>query len=278
MAPSIMLDGSVPEQFLSPPEAIVSECLAVMAVVSCLESDGVDYLRRLVSCDQPLNVKLVILVHATCPTKQKNLFDLLALLDPSRLSVRVLAVEAWGQRCTWALCVRRDSPTPVLWTSTAGDFGLLPSAVNEAHLVTAADPIVVDQFISWFSRLLANSAPLTPETARIPALVPAAGTLEGAEMWDRYAACCLTTASTSSAPATDSPVSDVPSQNVSAQAVEVIEKEIREALKIPKLDSLLPQLVQLFEKGDLVMIDKGSRIPPLDLPIKAEWFGIPSFR
>jgi len=28
----------------------------------------------------------------------------------------------------------------------------------------------------------------------------------------------------------------------------------------------------------LVTIDKGSRIPPLELPIKAEWFGIPSFR
>jgi len=43
-------------------------------------------------------------------------------------------------------------------------------------------------------------------------------------------------------------------------------------------DPLLPHLIQLFEKGDLVTIDKGSRIPPLEVPIKAEWFGIPSFR
>ena len=62
------------------------------------------------------------------------------------------------------------------------------------------------------------------------------------------------------------------------QAVKAIEERIREELRMPKPDPLLPHLIQLFEKGDLVTIDKGSRIPPLEVPIKAEWFGIPSFR
>ena len=74
------------------------------------------------------------------------------------------------------------------------------------------------------------------------------------------------------------PTSGVPPQTVSEHAVKAVEAQIRTELKIPKPDPLLPRLVQLFEKGDLVIIDKGSRIPPLELPIKAEWFGIPSFR
>ena len=56
----------------------------------------------------------MLLVHATCPTKRKDLFDLLALLDGNRLRVWVLAVNAWGQRCTWALCVRRETPAHIL--------------------------------------------------------------------------------------------------------------------------------------------------------------------
>src|ERR1035437_1058658 len=276
--PAVLLEGSVPRQFLYPPKAIASDCTAVTAVASILDSCGVDYLRDLLSRDQPPDVRLVLLVHATCPTTQQDLFDLLALLDTNRLKVWVLAVKEWGQRCMWGLCVRRESPAHVLWTSTASDFGLLRPAVDEAHLVTAADPLVVDQFISWFSRLAATAAPLTPETARIPALVPAEGTQAAAEMWNRYAACCRAVASAASGPAFDSPTSTVPPQAVSEQAAKAVEMEIRKELKIPKSDPLLPQLVQLFENGDLVMIDKGSRLPPLEVPIKAEWFGIPSFR
>jgi hypothetical protein len=276
--PTVLLEGSVPEQFLYPPEAIVADCTALTVVASSLDSRGVDYLRGLMAGPQPPEVRLVLLVHATCPTTREDLGDLLSLLETNPLTVWVLAVKAWGQRCTWALCIRRDSPTHVLWTSTAGDFGLLPPAVDEVHLVAAADPIVVGEFISWFSRLAATAAPLTAETSRIPALVPAEGTREGAEMWARYAACCHATASAAFAPAADTPTSVAVAQTVSEQAVEAVEKQIRKELNIPKPDPLLPQLVQLFGKGDLVMIDKGSRIPPLELPIKAEWFGIPSFR
>jgi hypothetical protein len=105
---AVLLEGSVPQQFLHPPKAIVSDCSAVTAVTSSLDSHGVDYLRDLLCREQPPDVRLVLLVHATCPTKEKDLFDLLTLLKTNRLKVWVLAVKAWGQRCTWVLCVRRD--------------------------------------------------------------------------------------------------------------------------------------------------------------------------
>jgi hypothetical protein len=273
---AVLLEGSVPRHFSDPPNAIASDCTTLTAVISSLDRTGVGYLRNLVSGPQPPEVRIVLLVHATCPTQEKDLLDLLALIETNRLTVWVHAVQTRGQRCSWGLCVRRDPPAHVLWTATAGDFGLLSPTVDEAHLVTAADPVVVSQFISWFSRLAATSAPLTLDTARIPALVPAVGTHEGAEMWDRYAACCR--AAAESAPANAPPNSVAPPRAGSEEAVEAVEKQIRTELRIPKPDPLLPYLVQLFERGDLVMIDKGSRIPPLDLPIKAEWFGIPSFR
>lgn len=272
----VLIGGSVPETFSRPPEALRSECTSLTAVVSGVDARAVEFIRALLLGEQSPEIRIVLLVHATCPTKEEDLFELLALLDNGRLKVWVLPVRNWGQRCSWALAVRRTSPSHILWTSSAANFGLAEPQIDEAHLVAEADPMVVDQFISWFSRLVASAAPLTPETARIPALVPARGTTEAAEMWERYAACCQAAASAgvTGKPAA-SATSPIPPTNESVQAVE---NQIRHELGIPKPDPLLQPLIQLFEQGDLVTIDKGSRIPPLEVPIKAEWFGIPSFR
>ena len=93
---AVLLEGSVPQQFFDPPKAIASDCTAVIAVASSLDTHGVHYLRDLLSGAEPPDVKLVLLVHATCSTTQENLFDLLTLLDTNRLKVWVLAVESWG--------------------------------------------------------------------------------------------------------------------------------------------------------------------------------------
>jgi hypothetical protein len=94
---------------------------------------------------------------------------------------------------------------------------------------------------------------------------------------NRYLKLCVKDALAARTTSIKSVISDSP-QSTAPQSVEVVERTVREELKIPKPDPLLQPLVQLFEKGDLVTIDKGSRIPPLEVPIKAEWFGIPSFR
>lgn len=274
---TVLMEGAVPQRFSCPPQALLSDCTSLTAVVSGLDNRAVEYIRDLLSAAESPELRIVLLVHATCPTRDKDLFDLLAVGNTNRCQVWVLPVPTWGQRCSWGLAVRRNSPAHILWTSSAGNFGLTEPAIDEAHLVTEADPLVIDQFVSWFSRLVATAAPLTAETARIPALVPAPGTQEGAEMWDQYIARCRLAAS-AAVVAGRSAASAASPQSPIVESVAVVEGRLREELKIPKPDPLLHSLVQLFEKGDLVTIDKGSRIPPLVVPIKAEWFGIPSFR
>jgi len=275
--PTVLMEGGVPQEFLKTPKALLSECSSLMAVVSGLDGRGVEYLRILFSGSKLPELRVVLIVHATCSTKEKDLFDVLALLGTKRLQAWVLPVDSWGQRCSWVLAARQDSLSYVLWTSSSGNFGMANPHVDEAHLVTDADPLVVDQFVSWFCRLANAAAPLTAATAHIPDLVPAQGTQEAAEMWDRYASRCIEETLASQVMSIKSVIADSP-QTTAPQSVEVVEEKIREELKIPKPDPLLAQLVHLFEKGDLVMIDKGSRIPPFEVPIKAEWFGIPSFR
>ena len=51
-----------------------------------------------------------------------------------------------------------------------------------------------------------------------------------------------------------------------------------EAIGVPKLDPLSDYVARVFELGALVSVDKLSRIPPLEAPVKPEWFGVDSFR
>lgn len=44
------------------------------------------------------------------------------------------------------------------------------------------------------------------------------------------------------------------------------------------LDQLSENVARVFELGALVSVDKLSRIPPLEAPVKPEWFGVDSFR
>jgi hypothetical protein len=47
---------------------------------------------------------------------------------------------------------------------------------------------------------------------------------------------------------------------------------------VPKLDGLGEGIARVFEQGRLVAVDKASRVPPLEAPVKPEWFGVDSFR
>ncbi|MCL5959515.1 MAG: hypothetical protein M1358_09420, partial [Chloroflexi bacterium] len=40
------------------------------------------------------------------------------------------------------------------------------------------------------------------------------------------------------------------------------------------LDHLVPVIQRIYSQGQLVVIDKATRLPPLDAPMKAEWFGV----
>jgi hypothetical protein len=269
--PSVLLEGSLADGFKKPWDATVADSSSITAVVSGLDDRGVRWLRSVITSANPPAVRLVLLVHATCPTKEEHLAAVANFVKPPQFQVWVLPVRDWGQRCSWILAVRRQVPAPVFWSASAGNFGLSVPALEEAHAVSEADPLIVDQFLAWFSSLAFQAAPLSIETATIPTLVPAQGTAEAAQMWAEYEAACRAAAEA----AKRKPEA---TQAEAPKSAHQVEEQIRQELKIPKSDPILQPLVQLFERGDLVTIDKGSRIPPLELPIKAEWFGIPSFR
>lgn len=111
----------------------------------------------------------------------------------------------------------------------------------------------------WFDYLWGIAGPLRPDVAStMPNLVLPEGGVEAARLWEDYRRRCLAHES-----ATESPVG---------------RRRPTEAIGVPKLDPLSDCVARVFELGALVSVDKLSRIPPLEAPVKPEWFGVDSFR
>jgi hypothetical protein len=111
----------------------------------------------------------------------------------------------------------------------------------------------------------------------MPNLVLPKGDLEAARLWEEYRRHCLTQESTAEPPVrviVDPESGEVILVDQNNQAI----PSPTEAIGVPKLDPLSDHVARIFELGALVSVDKLSRIPPLEAPVKPSWFGVESFR
>jgi hypothetical protein len=266
---------------MHPADETAANLRHVLAVVSRLDVKGVCAIRKWIEWARQITVRLVVLVHATCPTRCEDLSALAGLAagctDKLRFFVRPLA--HWGEELTWVrFDYGKDSP-PLVWIAAAGNLGLGCPEAHSGHVLLSPDGGMDEQFLIWYSGVEALSVPLTARTAAIPLLVPAQGTSEGRLAWEAYLEKCRTDAADPEA--ADNGVDAKPADTRDKpfkQTSEEIAEEVRKETGIPKPDPLVPIVSQLFQKGFHVTLDKASRIPPLDVPINAQFFGIDKVR
>lgn len=160
----------------------------MLAVVSGITAAGIDFLDELLTKNSKIAVRLVVIVHPTCPTREKDLARMLDMvrLFGRELKIFVLPVNEWGECFSWA---RFDlDEQSLLWCGMTGDFGVREWKAHQGHVICEADPSVAQQFLDWFSSVERHAAPLTDQTTSIPALVPAPGTEDGRLSWLNYLA------------------------------------------------------------------------------------------
>jgi len=147
------------------------------------------------------------------------------------------------------------------------------------NLAFSPDPTLLEAWRNWFDWVWLASVPLTKETAEIPPLVPAPGSVEAADAWHAY----LTSCREARARGDDSSQTKVVVGSDSGQVTVVgadgtPRPTPSEEVGLPRLDPLAGETARIFRLGALADIDKTTRIPPLDVPVKADLFGIQSWR
>ncbi|MDQ0287201.1 hypothetical protein J2Z49_002322 [Desulfofundulus luciae] len=246
-----------------------------LGVTYDLDDRGINWIAGLLGKEE-FKCRLVLLLYPACATRKEHLEHMLWWQDSyggrfeARLlpvNTRPLTVLALLHKNRWVMAV---GAAPNL-----GADGTYPGLLN---LFFLPDGILLENWRRWFELLWHASVPLTVESAAIPPLVPAKGSEEAARLWAEYVQACYGLLNEEGKDVQlEEAVVREESRPAMAQS-DRVEFSVTAEMGIPRLDPLAEKIDRIFQKGKLVSIDKYSRIPPLEIPIRPEWFGIESFR
>ncbi|MGE4043549.1 MAG: hypothetical protein AB7F35_01755 [Acetobacteraceae bacterium] len=271
------LPGVLPDNRIISGKLLYGEPLAdltagaayVRGIVSGLDRDGVGLLRTLAASPELKQLLLVVAVYGGSRTWDDVLFDLLGIQDstPDHIQFRLLARR-----------VGPDRPANLLWIQPSdgghghvvtGNVGsLLASArwdSTDAVMCLPLEPAAADALRKWFDNLHARSRGLTSETAAAPRLRPPEGDAEGERLWREY----LELLDAHDRESTVGPIINADTGEVEQAA----EPTPSRTTDFPRPDPVLLDVQTVLAKGSVVALDRASRSPPLDAPVKAELFG-----
>ncbi len=276
----------------TPFQPLAEVATGVFGVVTDLTETGTGWLLGVSGRRPELKCRLVVAVYPACATQPGDLAALLAYQQESsgHAEFRILAWDGFRGGLPNGLCWLLDTGgQAALCLGPAGDFGHQRPSGPQGNLVLQPEAAVLEAWRKWFDELWCRCAELNEATAAIPSLVSAAGSLQAAAVWRAYADRCRlheqaeppTPAGVTSDEQSGGIIVQVGSGNGHGGPVAPEQPPVvspTEALGVPVLDEVGKPLAELYARGALVTFDKASRIPPLDAPIRAEWFGLESLR
>jgi len=253
----------------------------IFGLLEGLNDNGIDIIESLVT-EKQLKCMIIISLYAACSTQQnhlKRLAKLQSLRDSE--SFRILTSNVWGgSKSSILYCQGPSHPDGLFMIGPSSNLGLEKTDLARANFAFRANSSLFAAWYNWFEWLWSkHAAPLTAETTEIPELVPAKGTEEAATIWSEYMAEVMLASLSGDAQVKPEVTVDPDTGQVTVKNEDDgIVQPIKEGLNIQKPDPFVEEMESIFEKGDMVTINKFSRLRPLDMPIKAEWFGVESLR
>ena len=263
-----------------PFEVAARAALSVFGVVSAIDAQAVNWMEGYLADSTETKIRLVISIHPTCRTSEADLRDLLRLVERhgDRAAFKVFPEASLLDRSSNLLCLCGADGDVAVSVGPTENMGFAPASPSQANLASVVTAATFEACRKWFDYLWGIAGPLRPDVAStMPNLVLPEGDVEAARLWEDYRRRCLAYES-----ATEPPVRAI----VDPESGEVVLVDQNneavpsptEAIGVPKLDPLSDCVARVFELGALVSVDKLSRIPPLEAPVKPEWFGVDSFR
>ncbi len=269
--------ASYPTQL--PFETVASSTKSIFGVVSALDAQAVDWMEGYLTNNEFTKLRLVISIHPTCRTTEADLTNLLKLVEQhgDRAAFRVFPETSLLSRSSNLLCLYGIDGNTTITIGPTENMGFTDGSPSQANLVCTVTAATLEVCRRWFDYLWGSSGPLRSEVATtLPHLVLPKGDEEASQLWNTYRELCLANGLSSDLSIyviIDPDTGDVVLKDQNDQLIQSPTEEIG----IAKLDALADDIARVFELGALVTVDKTSRIPPLEAPVKPEWFGVDSF-
>ena len=265
---------------LLPFETVASCAKSIFGVVSAFDAQAVNWMEGYLADNKLTKLRLVLSIHPTCRTTEADLVNLLRLVERhgERAAFKVFLEASLLDRSSNLLCLYGPDGNAAITIGPTENMGFTGSSPSQANLVCTVSAATLEACRKWFDYLWGSSCQLRPEVATtIPHLVLPEGDEEATQLWNAYRARCLANASPSDPPFHVNVDPDTGEEVLVDQNDQMIQSPTEE-IGIAKLDALANTIAMIFELGVLVTVDKASRIPPLEAPVKPEWFGVDSFR
>jgi len=263
-----------------PFEVAARAALSVFGVVSAIDARAVNWMEGYLADNAATKLRLVVSIHPTCRTSEADLQDLLRLVERhgDRAAFKVFPEATLLYRSSNLLCLCGADGDAAVSVGPTENMGFAPASPSQANLASVVTAATFEACRKWFDYLWGIAGPLRPDVASsMPNLVLPEGDVEAARLWEDYRRRCLAHESDTEPPVravVDPESGEVVLVDQNNEAV----PSPTEAIGVPKLDPLSDSVARVFELGALVSVDKLSRIPPLEAPVKPEWFGVDSFR
>ncbi len=249
----------------------------LFGVVPALTERGVRVFDDWLEANSALKISIIVVVYPACSVRQSDLDDLRALAGryPDRLNARILPLEQVTDRSINALCFSVKDSDPVhMVIGPTEDLGLDPWRNGHLNFAFHANPSLVEAFRRQYDCLWDIAGDLLlPGATYIPELALPTGSEEAASAWRAYQNELRSAEVDAGGPDGDTQASfeskDVVHVSPEGEATE----SPTAGLGIRALDSLTEFVIGLYGKGQLVSVDKLTRIPPLDVPLDPSLFG-----
>lgn len=263
-----------------PFDAAARSALSMFGVVSAINARAVSWMEGYLADNIDAKLRLVISIHPTCRTSVSDLQDLLRLVERhgNRAAFKVFPEASLLDRSSNLLCMCGRDGDAAVSVGPTENMGFVLASPSQANLATVVTAATFEACRKWFDYLWGNAGPLRPDIASsMPNLALPEGDAEAARLWEEYRLRCLDH---------ESETEPLLRAIVDAESGEVVLVDRNnepvssptEDIGVPKLDPLSDCVARVFELGVLVSVDKLSRIPPLEAPVKPQWFGVDSFR
>ena len=253
---------------------------SVFGVVSGIDARAVSWMVEYLAGNPETRLRLVISVYPACRTSAADLAGLLLLIERhgDRAAFRVFPESSLLDRSSNLICLCGADGEATVATGPTENMGLAPMSPSQANLVTAVSAATLEACRKWFDYLWGVAGNLDAELiASMPRLVLPEGDAEAAHLWEDYKQQCLGHKS-ATGPSIRAEIDPESGEVVLVDQNDDLVPSPTESIGVPKLDSLAEAVAQVYSSGVLVSVDKLSRIPPLEAPVKPSWFGVESFR
>lgn len=263
-----------------PFESAVRSAVTIFGVVSAVDSRAINWMEGFLADQAESQLRLVFSIHPTCRTSEADLEELIRLVErhKNRAAFKLYPEQSLTDRSSNLLCLCGADGSLVISTGPTENLGFAPVTASHANVAMQVTAGAFEACRKWFDYLWGVAGPLRPEVAAsMPRLVLPEGDMEASRLWGAFRNRCLDQGAEEQAPVRVEVDPD------SGEVVLVDEQgdpvaSPTDEIGVPRLDHLADGVARVFDLGALVSIDKLSRIPPLEAPVKPEWFGVDSFR